>query len=210
MMTTKPKGSQITGGIQSGDGWHWDGWKRGGEGLPIPTANLGLWAFLAAVTMLFAGLSSAYLVRMALPDWVIIPKPKLLWLNTAILILSSVTVQWGWMAAKRRKLNLVRYGLSLTTMLGIMFVVGQFLVWRQLVAAGIYLQTNPASSFFYLLTAMHGLHLIGGILALIWATIRSFFETSTLNLQSTIELCAVYWHFLSIVWIWLLALILLR
>jgi cytochrome c oxidase subunit 3 len=210
MMTTKPKGSQITGGIQSGDGWHWDGWKRGGEGLPIPTANLGLWAFLAAVTMLFAGLSSAYLVRMALPDWVIIPKPKLLWLNTAILILSSVTVQWGWMAAKRRKLNLVRYGLSLTTLLGIMFVVGQFLVWRQLVAAGIYLQTNPASSFFYLLTAMHGLHLIGGILALIWATIRSFFETSTLNLQSTIELCAVYWHFLSIVWIWLLALILLR
>ncbi len=210
MMTTKPKGSQITGGIQSGDGWHWDGWKRGGEGLPIPTANLGLWAFLAAVTMLFAGLSSAYLVRMALPDWVIIPKPKLLWLNTAILILSSVTVQWGWMAAKRRKLNLVRYGLSLTTMLGIMFVVGQFLVWRQLVAAGIYLQTNPASSFFYLLTAMHGLHLIGGILALVWATVRSFFETSTLNLQSTIELCAVYWHFLSIVWIWLLALILLR
>jgi cytochrome c oxidase subunit 3 len=210
MMTTKPKGSQITGGIQSGDGWHWDGWKRGGEGLPIPTANLGLWAFLAAVTMLFAGLSSAYLVRMALPDWVIIPKPKLLWLNTAILILSSVTVQWGWMAAKRRKLNLVRYGLSLTTMLGIMFVVGQFLVWRKLVAAGIYLQTNPASSFFYLLTAMHGLHLIGGILALVWATIRSFFETSMLNLQSTIELCAVYWHFLSIVWIWLLALILLR
>ncbi len=210
MMASKPKGSQITGSIGSGEGWHWDGWRRGGEGLPIPTANLGLWAFLAAVTMLFAGLSSAYLVRMALPDWVIIPKPKLLWLNTAILILSSVTVQWGWMAAKRRKLNSVRYSLSLTTLLGIMFLAGQFLVWRKLVAAGIYLQTNPASSFFYLLTSMHGLHLIGGIFALVWATVRSFFETSTLNLQRTVELCAVYWHFLSLVWIWLLVLISLR
>ena len=210
MTTSKPKGSQITGGIQSGDGWHWDGWKRGGEGLPIPTANLGLWAFLAAVTMLFASLSSAYLVRMPLPNWGIIPKPKLLWLNTAILILSSVAVQWAWMAVKRRKLNLVRYGLSLTNLLGIMFVVGQLLVWRQLVVAGIYLQTNPASSFFYLLTAIHGLHLIGGMFALVWATVKSFFETSTLNLQRTVELCAVYWHFLSLVWIWLLVLILLR
>jgi len=210
MTTSKPKGSQITGGIQSGNGWHWDGWKRGGEGLPIPTAHLGLWAFLAAVTMLFAGLSSAYLVRVSLPDWVIILKPKLLWVNTVILLLSSIAVQWAWMSAKRKKLASVRHGLFLTNLLGIMFVLGQLLVWRQLVAAGIYLQTNPASSFFYLLTAMHGLHLIGGIFALVWATVRSFFETSTLNLQRTVELCAIYWHFLSLVWIWLLVLISLR
>lgn len=206
-MATKPKGSEITGDIHRGDGWSWDGWKRGGEGLPIPTARLGLWAFLAAVTMLFAGLSSAYLVRMSLPDWITVPKPKLIWLNTAILLLSSVTVQWAWMSAKRRKLSWVRYSLSLTTMLGMMFVIGQILVWRQLVSAGIYLQTNPASSFFYLLTAVHGLHLIGGIFALVWATVKSFLNR---NLQLSVELCAVYWHFLTLVWLWLLALISLR
>jgi cytochrome c oxidase subunit 3 len=142
-----------------------------------------------------------------LPDWITVPKPKLIWLNTAILLLSSVTVQWAWMSAKRRKLSWVRYSLSLTTMLGMMFVIGQILVWRQLVAAGIYLQTNPASSFFYLLTAVHGLHLIGGIFALVWATVKSFLNR---NLQLSVELCAVYWHFLTLVWLWLLVLISLR
>jgi len=194
----------------SGDGMGWDGWSRGGEGLPLPTAKLGLWLLLGAIAMLFAAFSSAYIARMPLPDWVSTPKPPLLWFNTAVLIISSLTAQWAWVSAKRGRVGKVRKGLVATTALGLTFVAGQLMVWKQMVDAGIYLQTNPSSSFFYLLTAAHGLHLLGGIIALVWTTVRAWRNEFTPHRHLPVELCVVYWHFLTLVWLWLLALMSLR
>ncbi|GBC98272.1 Cytochrome c oxidase subunit 3 [bacterium HR17] len=211
MVRTKPKGTTVNiDDPGNGDGWSGDGWAQGGEGLPIPTARLGLWLFLGAATMLFAAFSSAYLVRMPMSDWRSVPKPPILWLNTLVLIFSSVTVQWAWVSARKGKLDALRNGLLVTTMLGALFVAGQLTAWRQLVAAGVYLQTNPASSFFYLLTAMHGLHLLGGIVALMWATAKAWRAEYTPANHLGVELCAVYWHFLTLVWLWLLILLSLR
>lgn len=210
MVHSKRKGATVDISGYGGSGWSWDGWTRGGEGLPIPTAKLGLWLFLGVVTMLFAAFTSAYLVRMPLPDWQSIPKPAILWLNTIVLLLSSATAQWAMMSVKRGKFDGLRKGLLATTILGTMFVAGQLLAWRQLAAAGVYLQTNPASSFFYLLTATHGLHLVGGIIALLWATIRAWRNEILPHRHLTVEICVVYWHFLTFIWIWLFTLMSLR
>ncbi|MFA0767234.1 MAG: hypothetical protein OXFUSZZB_000562 [Candidatus Fervidibacter sp.] len=193
-----------------GDRWHGDGWSHGHEALPIPTARLGLWLFLGAVTMLFAAFSSAYLVRMPMPDWQSIPKPPILWVNTIVLLLSSVVAQWAWSSIRKGNEKGLRHGLLLTALLGVAFVAGQLWAWRQLVIAGVYLQSNPASSFFYLLTAMHGLHLLGGIVALAWTTVRAWQNAYTPERHLGVELCVVYWHFLMLVWLWLFALLSLR
>ncbi len=193
-----------------GDNWYRHGWSPGHESLPIPTARLGLWLFLGAVTMLFAAFSSAYIVRMSMADWQSIPKPPILWVNTVVLLLSSVVAQWAWSSIRRGNEKGLRHGLLLTTLLGVAFVAGQLWAWRQLVAAGLYLQSNPASSFFYVLTAMHGLHLLGGIVALIWATVRAWRNAYTPERHLGVELCVVYWHFLMLVWLWLFALLALR
>ncbi len=210
MVGTKGKGSTFDIRRDDGGGWSWDGWTKGGEGLPVPTAKLGLWLFLGVVAMLFAAFTSAYLVRMPLPDWRTIPKPPILWLNTIVLLVSSAIAQWALTSARKGKLDNLRKGLLLTTILGAAFVVGQLIAWRQLATSGIYLQTNPASSFFYLLTAMHGLHLLGGIIALAWATVKAWRKEFAIHRHLAIELCVVYWHFLAFVWVWLFALMLLR
>jgi cytochrome c oxidase subunit 3 len=160
--------------------------------------------------MLFAAFSSAYLVRMPMPDWQSIPKPPILWVNTIVLLLSSVVAQWAWSSIRKGNEKGLRGGLVLTVLLGTAFVMGQLWAWRQLVAAGVYLQSNPASSFFYLLTAMHGLHLLGGIVALAWATVRAWQNAYTPENHLGVELCVVYWHFLMLVWLWLFALLSLR
>ncbi len=207
MVKAKRKGSTFDISREDGGGWSWDGWTKGGEGFPIPTAKLGLWIFLGAVTMLFAAFTSAYIVRMSMSDWRNVPKPPVLWFNTAVLILSSATIQWAWNSARKGKMNSLRNGLFATVALSSFFVAGQLLAWRQLVSAGVYLQTNPASSFFYLLTAAHGLHLLGGIITLVWTTLKAWRKGYTPSNSLSFELLAVYWHFLTLVWVWLFALI---
>ncbi len=193
-----------------GGGWSWEP-SQGDSALPVPTAKLGLWLFLGAVTILFGALTSAYIVRsVAGADWQPLPKPPILWLNTAVLVLSSLVLQWAWTSVQRGERDKARYGLAVATFLGLSFVAGQLLAWRQLIAAGIYLQTNPSSSFFYLLTATHGAHLLGGIVALAWATVRVWRAMDGRQHVRSVELCAIYWHFLLLVWLWLLALMLLR
>ncbi len=198
--------------IHTGDrgGWSGGGGFHQHEALPIPTKRLGLWLFLGSVTMLFAGFSSAYLVRMALPDAGSIIKPPFLWVNTGLLLLSSLSVQLAWQAARKGNQARLQRWLLITTLLGFAFLVGQLLVWRQLVAAGVYLQTNPASSFFYVLTAAHGLHLLGGLVVLVWAYQRARQGAYTPLSSLDVELCAVYWHFLTIVWLWVLVLLVSR
>ena len=138
----------------------------GTESGSMPAAKVGVGVFLAVVGCLFALFTSAYFMRMGLSDWRAMPVPRLLWLNTGVLVLSSVALQCALVAARRRQLDMVRLGLVTGGITAVAFLVGQLMAWRELMADGYFLSSNPANSFFYLITGMHGLHIVGGLIAL--------------------------------------------
>jgi cytochrome c oxidase subunit 3 len=177
--------------------------------LAVPVAKVGLGVLLAAIGSLFALFISAYLMRMQMADWRPVPKPTLLWVNTGVLMLSSAGLQWARAAAERRDLTGVRTGLLGAGAAALVFVAGQLFAWRQLTSTGYFLTSNPASSFFYLITALHGLHLLGGSVALGRVTMHAWrgFEASQLRLS--IDLCGMYWDFLLLMWLILFGLLLL-
>ena len=147
------------------------GWRRVRSAIPagassLPAAKIGLGVFLAVVGSLFALLISAYSMRMEMGEWRPAPAPKLLWLNTGMLILSSGALQWAQVAARRGRMDGVRAGLLAGGVFALAFLAGQLIAWRQLDAAGYYLTANPAAAFFYLITGVHGLHILGGLVAL--------------------------------------------
>ena len=172
------------------------------------TSKVGLWVFLGAITSLFSLFVSAYWIRMGYADWRTLPKPDLLWLNTAILAMSSLAMHRAAVAARHRRLNGVRDGLALGGIFAFAFLAGQLLVWRDLVDEGYFIQSNPANAFFYVLTALHGLHLSGGLVAWARTFARSWREISAIDLRLGVELCATYWHFLLAVWVVLFAVLL--
>ncbi len=171
-------------------------------------AKLGLLSFIAVVTSLFALFLSAYLMRMQLGDWRPLAEPKLLWLNTAILVLASVAFQLTRGAAKRGQPLTVKVGLIVGGACTILFLLGQLMAWRQLNASGFFMTSNPANSFFYLLTALHGLHLLGGMWVWGRTTLRILTGADAQSVRLSVELCTVYWHYLLLVWIGLFALLL--
>jgi cytochrome c oxidase subunit III len=180
-----------------------------GEGaLPIPAIKVGLGVFLAVATSLFTLLVSAYFMRMKGEDWTALAVPRLLWLNTGLLILSSVAVQWARAAAQHGRIDGVRTGLIATGVFTLAFLAGQLWVWQQLNASGHFLATNPATSFFYLLTAVHGLHLLGGLWVWGRTTAKVWRGATVDEVRLSVELCSVYWHFLLLVWLALFALLL--
>jgi len=179
----------------------------GGE-FTLPAPQVGLRVFLGVASALFTLFIVVYVERMVFSDWQPLPEPWLLWVNTLILFASSAGLQWAWVSADKNKADDVKKGLYVGGVLGFAFVVGQLLVWQQLANLGYYASSNPASAFFYLLTALHGVHLLGGLIA--WAR-TAYKVQSGLSLAKTrgsIELCAVYWHFLLILWIVLFSLLL--
>jgi cytochrome c oxidase subunit 3 len=165
------------------------------------TAKIGLGVFLGVVSSLFALLISAYSMRMQGSDWRPLPIPILLWLNTGLLVLSSIALEWARAAAHRGEIFDVRTGLLLGGVSALAFLVGQLLAWRQLDAAGYFVATNPANSFFYLVTAVHGLHVLGGLVALGRTTALALADPTPKQLRMRVELCAIYWHFLLVVWL---------
>lgn len=176
--------------------------------LSLPAAKIGLGVFLAVVGSLFALLISAYSMRMSLTDAQPLPAPKLLWANTGVLILSSAALQWAQFGARRGERDVVRIGLFGAAVFALAFLAGQLLAWRQLSAAGYFRAANPASSFFYLITGVHGLHLAGGIVALGKSTARAWSpHAEPAALRTGVWLCAVYWHFLLALWLVLFALL---
>jgi cytochrome c oxidase subunit III len=172
-----------------------------------PAAKIGLGVFLAVVGSLFALFISAYSMRMAMADWRALPMPTLLWFNTAVLILSSVALQGAVVAARRNDIGGVIFGLCAGGASAITFLIGQLLAWRALIVAGYFLASNPANSFFYLITAVHGLHLMGGLIALGRTTAKVWHGAPVTQLRLSVELCAIYWHFLLLVWLVLLGLL---
>jgi cytochrome c oxidase subunit III len=174
----------------------------GTESGMMPAAKVGVGVFLAVVGCLFALFTSAYFMRMGLSDWHAMPVPRLLWLNTGVLVLSSVALQIALVAARRRQLDTVRLALVTGGITAVAFLVGQLMAWRELVADGYYLSSNPANSFFYLITGMHGLHIVGGLIALTVAIVRAWTPQWRMErLRLSVELCAMYWHFLLFIWL---------
>ncbi len=171
-------------------------------------AKIGLWTFLAVVTSLFALFLSAYLMRMQLGDWRPLAEPNLLWLNTAILALASVAFQLTKGAASRSQLLTVKVGLIVGGVCTTLFLLGQLIAWQQLNASGYFMTGNPANAFFYLLTALHGLHLLGGMWVWGRTTTRVLTSADVGSVRLSVELCTVYWHYLLLVWIGLFALLL--
>jgi cytochrome c oxidase subunit 3 len=171
-------------------------------------ATVGLGTFLAVATALFALFISAYALRMELPDWIPLNEPQLLWWNTGALVLASIVFQWTRNAAGRGDLRRVQVGQVLGGLFTILFLLGQSAAWQQLTGAGYFIYENPANAFFYLLTALHALHVLGGMW--VWGrttfrVIRGGFKPEAV--RASVELCTIYWHFLLLVWFvlfWLL------
>ncbi len=173
----------------------------------LPTAKIGLGVFLAVVGCLFSLFTSAYFMRMGLPDWQPLPLPRLLWLNTGVLVLSSVALQCAVVAARKGQIDNVRLGLATAGLTTLAFLVGQLMAWRQLTADGYLLASNPANSFFYLITGMHGLHILGGLIGLGRTSTGAWSGARPERLRLSVELCAMYWHFLLFVWLCIFALL---
>ena len=174
--------------------------------------RLGMWVALAGITMLFTGLTSAYIVRTASSnDWQPLGPPPILFLSTAVIIISSGTLEIA-RHSLRAKFTGRSPWLLVTLLFGVGFLSSQLLAWRQLARQGIYLASNPHSSFFYLLTATHGFHLLGGLIALAYLIIRihqkrSPYQQVTTKDYAIFDAVALYWHFMDALWIYLFLLL---
>ncbi|WP_426128869.1 cytochrome c oxidase subunit 3 [Pararhizobium sp. PWRC1-1] len=174
---------------------------------PAPAIKIGLYVFLGVVGALFSLFISAYFMRMASPDWWGMPVPWLLWVNTALLAASSAALQWAKTEARHNRMENVRPALVAGLLLAALFLAGQIEAWRDLNAAGYVLADNPANSFFYILTGLHGLHILGGLVVTGRTTVRAFAaDISPARLRLSVDLCTLYSHFMLAVWLILFAL----
>ncbi|MGB7925520.1 MAG: cytochrome c oxidase subunit 3 [Pyrinomonadaceae bacterium] len=175
---------------------------------------VGMWVALSGILMLFTALTSAYIVRAGLSDdWRPLMMPRVLWLSTALILASSASFEVARRCLKRGSEQAYRYWLLATVVLGVSFLGSQLLAWRQMVAGGIYIATNPHSSFFYALTGTHGLHLLAGILALDYLLLRAWRprplsrSAALTKRQTAADVVAIYWHFMGGLWVYLFLLL---
>ena len=217
--STSPLSKKGIGGGAKGRGRNGDGApKRNGDrGFPDLQASgsryrIGVWVTMASILMLFTALSSAYIVRAASSsDWVPLTMPRILLLSTALILISSGTLETA-----RRRLKDAADGdykswLLVTVILGFGFLLSQLLAWRQLVRQGVYISSNPHSSFFYVLTAVHGVHLLGGLTALGYLSLRNRAplenQLAVNKAQARADAVTLYWHFMDFLWLYLFVLL---
>ncbi len=178
------------------------------RGLHVATLKVGLGVFLGVAASLFALFVSAYMMRMEAHDWLTLDDPAILWVNTAALIVASVFFQHANNLAKKQQPHKMLNPLLLAGLFTFLFLFGQLRAWQELNDAGFYASSNPANAFFFLLTAVHGLHLLGGLW--VWGTtvLTSGSEQDLEKTVRRVDLCTVYWHFLLAVWLVLFTLLL--
>lgn len=209
------KGIGAGPGPRPGNGFHRNG---GGKGDADPGRRyaaryrLGMWVALAGIVMLFTALTSAYIVRTASSnDWRPLAIPPVLWLSTGVIVVSSLTLEKARRALKHQRDKGYGLWVTVTTVLGVVFLGSQLVAWRQLVRQGVYLSGNPHNAFFYLLTAVHGVHLLGGILALAYLLLRTRQRRDNPAAESrrigTADAVSIYWHFMDGLWVYLFLLL---
>lgn len=174
---------------------------------PSQRLSTALWFLLAVLSVLFALFAVAYRMRMMLGDWITLDDPWQLWINTAMLVLSSITFELARQSSKQDKAQYFRICWLLGMLASVGFIIGQLWVWQLLVTQGYYLTSNPANSFFYLLTGLHGVHLLIGLL--IWLGTLPAIVSLRLDqkVNNWVNLCTLYWHYLLLVWIGIFALL---
>ena len=181
-----------------------------GGTINLSKGKLGLRFIMFVSTIFFCLFIVTYSDRMVYPDWQRMPEPWLLWVNTAVLFFSSMVFVSTQIASKNHQFQIVKNRLLLIGFLAFAFLVGQLLVWQQLIANGYYVSTNPSNAYFYVFTALHGLHLLGGLVYW-YLTIKKVWISSDIvisKVKHTVDLCAIYWHFLLAVWVVLFGLML--
>lgn len=171
--------------------------------LSMHPQKFALWLFLVSIVMLFAAFTSAYIVRRGEGNWLDFDLPALFIYTSVIIVLSSITMQWAYVSAKKDNLDVLKITLFITTVLGVAFLVGQWYAWVDLVEKDVYFVGNPSGTFIYVLTGVHGLHLISGVIFLIIVLISSFRYKVHSKSLLRIEMCATYWHFLGALWLYL-------
>ncbi|MGH9469548.1 MAG: cytochrome c oxidase subunit 3 [Terriglobia bacterium] len=213
----KKEEAEDTGWDGRGPGPGDDGFGGGGDGggyggaAPSDVTLTGIWVAIIAIVMFFAALTSAWMVlKGASHHWVPTALPSIIYVNSILLLVSSLTLEFsrGSLTAGMERRFLA--WLYVTLGLGAAFIAGQLVAWRDLVAKGIYLATDPSSSFFYLLTAAHGLHLLGGIVALALVVAQAPRIARGLKRRSLLDATAIYWHFMYALWVYILLLLVLK
>jgi cytochrome c oxidase subunit 3 len=186
-------------------GWGGDGPDE--RGSSRRASFTGLLVLLAATTMVFAAFTSAFVVRRGISgDWEPTPKPPILFVNTAVLAVSSGALEVARRALRDGKRPKFNIWWTVGTVAGFVFLGGQALAWRQLVDAGVLVATNPSSSFFYLLTAAHAVHLVGGLTALVYVDVQALRYRLGPRKRTGAEIAALFWHFLDGLWVYLMLL----
>ena len=171
----------------------------------LPASRVGLWVFLAVVTSLFGLFAVVYNMRAEFSDWRPLPEPGLLWFNTGMLILGSIVLQRARKDSEKNNLSSLKWSLATGSLLTIVFLFGQLLAWKNLAGLGYFFSTNPADAFFYVLTGLHGIHLVGGLCFLVLACIKAWGNIDRYNIKEKaqlnlrIQLCSVYWHYLQLI-----------
>jgi cytochrome c oxidase subunit 3 len=180
----------------------------------MPPKKFALWLFMVSVIMIFGALTSAYIVRQAEGNWLDFEMPSMFWVTTGIILASSLSMHWAYLSAKKDNLEMTKLAMTITLILGIAFLAGQWLAWQQLIANGIHFVGNESSaisgSFLYVISGMHGVHIISGVIFLIVVLVAVFrFRVHSKKLVQ-IEMCATYWHFLDGLWLYLFVFLLLN
>lgn len=175
---------------------------HGSDGFAAPARRIGLRFFLAVVTAMFFLMSVAYFMRRGMGgSWHPVNDPAIFWLNTALLVLASATLEWARRKANAAEMVTARNVLMISGLLTTGFLVGQLMGWQQLSEAGYFIYGNPATGFIYMITGVHGLHILGGMIAWGNTMVHMFSGQETEKTQLAIGLCATYWHWLLLVWV---------
>ena len=165
--------------------------------------KFGLWLFIVSITMIFISLSSAYIVKQSEGNWLIFEFPELFKTTSIIIVLSSLSMHWSYLAAKKNNLLQIRLGLVVTALLATAFTIGQYMAWDELVQQDVFFVGNPAGSFVYIFTGLHIAHLAGGVIFLAVMLTASFRYKVHSKSLTKIEMCTTYWHFLGGLWLYL-------
>jgi len=178
--------------------------------LSMHPKKFALWLFMVSVVMLFAAFTSAYIVRQSEGNWLQFGLPQAFWITSGIILLSSFTMHWAYLSAKKDNLETVKLAMGITTTLGIAFLIGQFFSWQALVEQNVYFVGNPAGSFVYVFSGLHGVHLVGGVVFLFIVLFQTYRYKVHAKSLDQIEMCATYWHFLDGLWLYLFLFLLLN